>query len=312
MRTALLLAWRLHRWELGAVAVAAIGLSWLAIDNAWKLDAIVAGCRSAPVVVAPCGGLADAGTIYDNDIQGALLWVKQGLAILPFAAGVVLGVPLLARELEHGTALLSWPLARSRGRWLALRAVPVALLGTAILLIPAMAGEVALGSLYPPIDPAANFEGYGVRGPLLALRFLPVLCLSALIGAWLGRQLPALLVAGVVAAGLGIGLMQVQPYWVEPVEHAVREEWQPMGVGNLFVRQRYRDENGAWMRDDDAWAIMATADDTSQPGLPEEVFFVIPRERYRDVMLRESLALAVAAAGLGGLLLVAVRRRRPG
>jgi hypothetical protein len=57
---------------------------------------------------------------------------------------------------------------------------------------------------------------------------------------------------------------------------------------------------------------MATADDTSQPGLPEEVFFVIPRERYRDVMLRESLALAVAAAGLGGLLLVAVRRRRPG
>jgi hypothetical protein len=314
MRTGILLAWRLHRAELVAVAVAALGLSWLCVWAAGDLDRIVAGCRAALELAAPCGGLAESGTIYDNDIQGRVAVARQALAALPFAAGVVLGVPLLARELEHGTAPLSWPLARSRARWLALRAVPVAVIGTAILLVPAMAGEVLLRSLYPPLDPAANFEGYGIRGPLLILRFLAAFAAAGLVGAWIGRQLPALLLAGVVAAGIGIGLMQAQPLWVPAVEQPFVGEAAPIdSVGSLYVRTRYRAPSGEWMRDEDAWAILATAyEDTNQPGLPDEVFFDIPRERYLDVVARESVALA-AGAGLSGWLLTAVvRRRRPG
>jgi hypothetical protein len=48
------------------------------------------------------------------------------------------------------------------------------------------------------------------------------------------------------------------------------------------------------------------------PNQPQEVFFVIPGERYPEVVLRESLALLGVTAAAGGLLLYLVRRRRPG
>lgn len=265
-------------------------------------------------MVAPCGGPPELGSIYDTATNGWMWMTIQLFGVLPFAAGVVLGVPLVARELEHGTALLAWPLARSRIRWLATRILPVALMGVAILVVPAMAGELIIRAHFPVIDPATNFEGYGVRGPLLLLRFVLVLGLAALVGAWLRRQLPALLVAGALAAGLGVGLMQLQPRWVEPTEQP--QVRRPIDhVGTLHVAIRYRDTDGTWMPDEEAWARMASVgegEETDASVLPQEVFFSIPRDRYLDVVLRESAALVVASLAVAGFLGMVVSRRRPG
>ena len=310
-RTALLLGWRLHRAELVAVTIAALGLSIAALSIAAALDRITADCRATTVVVAPCGGLTEWGQIYHSATNTQMYLAMQGLAVLPFGAAVVLGVALVAREIEQGTALLAWPLARSRGRWLAGRVLPVALLGALILVVPAMAGEVLIRSLYPPIDPGGNFEGYGIRGPLLVVRYGAVLILATLVGAWIGRQLPALLVAAVLAAGLGIGLGQVRPYLFEAVEQPQSIRFIDR-VGNAYVATRYRDPDGRWMRDEDAWALLSTAGDVPGPGMPEEVFFAIPRERYPDVVLRESLALVTVGGLLSGGLALVISRRRSG
>jgi len=48
------------------------------------------------------------------------------------------------------------------------------------------------------------------------------------------------------------------------------------------------------------------------PNEPEEVFFIIPGERYPEVVLRESAALLAVAFAASGLLFLVVRRRRPG
>ena len=310
-RTALLLGWRLHRAELVAVMIAALGLSIAALSIAAALDRITADCRAATVVVAPCGGLTEMGQIYDSATNTQMYLAMQGLAVLPFAAAVVLGVALVAREIEQGTALLAWPLARSRGRWLAGRILPVALIGALILLVPAMAGDVLIRSLYPGVDPGGNFEGYGIRGALLVVRFGAVLILAALVGAWIGRQLPALLVAAVLAAGLGIGVQQVRPYLFEAVEQPQSIRFIDR-VGNSYVATRYRDADGRWMREEDAWELLATAGDRPGPDMPEEVFFAIPRERYPDVVLRESLVLVAVGGLLSGALVLVISRRRPG
>ena len=157
MAHALLLALRLHRWEIGAVAVAAVLLSAGALWVTSDLSRLLAECRAATEVVTPCGSLTEMGVVYHSGSQELMNLVLLGIAALPFAAGVVLGAPLVSRELEQRTAQLGWPLARSRARWLWFRLLPLALVGLVLLAIPAMAGEVLERTLHPLIDPGASF-----------------------------------------------------------------------------------------------------------------------------------------------------------
>jgi hypothetical protein len=308
------LAWRLHRWELAAVAIAAFGLSAWELSVVPELERLLAMCRAATELVAPCGGIREMGIVYSGESQTLLAMVTPLMGALPFAAGVVLGAPLVAREIEHGTALLAWPLARSRARWLWTRLLPVAALGLAFMIVPAMAGEIVMRALFPVLDPGANFEHYGTRGPLLVLRFLPAVTAAALVGAVLGRQLPSLLVAGVVVGAMAIGLALTPPLWLQPEEQP--EVFRPIeSLGSLYVTVRYRDRNGSWISDEEAFARMFWDGEGPEPDpsqFPEQVTYVIAGERYGEVVVRESALLGSATLALGAVTLAVVRRRRPG
>lgn len=311
MRRALLLAWRLHRAELVAATVASVAISVVWIWAAGELDLVRRECAVIGPEVAPCGGLAEAGMFYTDVSQNVVPMVGGLAAMLPFAAGVVLGVPIASRELEHRTAHLAWPMARSRLRWLALRLVPVAVLGVLALLPAAMAGEVLTRSFYPLTDPGANFEQYGIRGPLIVLRFVPALVLGALVGLVVGRQLPALLVAAALAVGLGAGLSVLRPFGAVPVEQAAFGE-PDRSVGSLYVDVVYRDADGNLLRDEEAWKLMAGIDGEvlDEGGLPLERFLVIPPSRYPEVVAREAVLIGAVSAALAGGLVVVTRRRR--
>jgi hypothetical protein len=312
MPEALLLSWRLHRWSLVALVVAAVAVTVVGMLTARRLAELYAECLAARVVVVgPCGALPEMGSIDDPATTGRAFATISALAVLPFAAGVVLGAPLLAREMEHGTAQLAWPLARSRARWLALSLMPLAAIGAVALLAPALAGEAVIRGIFPALEPGANFEGYGARGPVLVLRFVLALTVSALIGLWLRRQLPALLVAAVVAGAIGLGLMQAERLWVEPEQRPGSEMELGYGfTGQLLIDQRYRYGDGEWLSEEEIDAVFSRVDIPLED-LPDEVFFLIPRERYPDVVLRESLALVAGTALLAGVLVVSVQRRRP-
>jgi hypothetical protein len=315
MRAAFVLAWRLQRWEIVAATVAAGVLSILALQLAFRFDELVAGCRAAVEVVAPCGGLRESGTIYDTPSQERLAIVRQSLAVLPFAAGVILGTPLLAREIEHGTATLAWPLARSRARWLAVRVVPLAIIGVALVAVPALAGQVLARSEWPVISPDANFEGYGERGIPPVARFTVAFVGSALVGAWIGRQLPAVLVAGLLALGVGTALSIQHGHWVEAVE-GNPEVFQPIdSLGDMYVDVRYR-LRGQWIGEEEAWGRFSEFDlmgpNPDADELPEQVTYVLHGERYPEVVLREGIAVLAGTLVLAGGLLLMVERRRPG
>ena len=312
LRRAVLLAWRLHRPELVAISLAALAISVIWLKTAVDLDAVREECRFIGTDVAPCGGLAEAGMLYTEASQTPVVMFGALAAALPFVAGVILGVPLASRELEHRTAHLAWPLARSRVRWLALRLVPVAGLGLLMLIPAAMAGEVLTRSFYPLTEPASNFEHYGIRGPLLLLRFIPAVLLGALVGMFIGRQLPALLVAGVLVAGLGAGLSVLRPFGAVPIERAPAER--PMdSLGSMYVGVVYRDADGTVMAEEEAWALMAgSEEEPDRSQLPRETFLVIPSERMQEVIAREAGVIGLASGGLLGLLVATIRRRRPG
>jgi hypothetical protein len=315
VRRAFVLAWRLQRWEIVAVAAAAGGLTILALQLAFRFDELLAGCRAAVEVVAPCGGLEFAGTIYDTPNQERLAVVRQSLAVLPLAAGVILGVPLLAREIEHGTARIAWPLARSRVRWLALRLAPVAVIGIVLVAVPALAGQTLARSEWPVISPDANFEGYGERGIPPVIRFGLAFVASALVGVSIGRQLPAVLVAGLLVGGIGTGLSIQHGHWVEPVE-GNPEVFQPIdSLGDMYVDVRYR-LHGRWIGEEEAWERLNEFDllgpNPNADELPDQVTYVVRGERYQEVVAREAMVVLVGTLGLTGMLRFMVQRRRPG
>lgn len=299
------------------MAVAAVILSAGALWVTSQLSQLLAQCRAATVVVAPCGSLTEMGAVYHSESQTLMVLVQMGMAALPYIAGVVLGAPLVSRELEHRTAQFGWPLARSRARWLWFRFLPIALVGAVLLAIPAMAGEVLERALHPVIDPGMSFEGYGSRGPVLVLRLLPAVAAAALVGTLLGHQLPSVLVAGVVVGAMAFGNMLIQPLWLEPTQQQDVEVYRPLEtLGGLYVTTEYRDRDGSWISEEEAIERMSWDPESGEPepdpaDSPVPVLLMIPRERYGEVVMRESAALVGAGVVLSGLLLVAVRRRRP-
>jgi hypothetical protein len=288
----------------------AIALAWLGI--AANLAETHRQCLAIGTHVAPCGGPAEVGQYLTEAARNAQM-VAPFAAALPFLAGLVLGVPIASRELEHRTAHLAWPLAGSRLRWLALRLLPVALLGLLALAPAALAGEVMTRHFYPLTDPGANFEHYGIRGPLLVARFLPALLLGAAVGLMVGRQLPALLVAGALVAGMGAGFSVLRPFGATPVERPSRFLEEPVGVGNLYVGIVYRDLAGNMIPEERAWELLGVPEDQVDPDvLPRETFLVILGQRYPEVLAREAGVVGLGSLLLGAGLVMAVRQRRPG
>lgn len=139
--------------------------------------------------------------------------IVGAMAFVPFAVGLLSGVPIVGRELEGRTAQLAWSLYPSRAVWLRDQAVPVVLVvGTSTVLSAVVAsavqgnrelwGEsiVAAVGLHGGPAVARAFAGFGVglllggmlRRTLPAFGFGVVFCLALtlLSGAardrWLG------------------------------------------------------------------------------------------------------------------------------
>ena len=79
--------------------------------------------------------------------QGGIAGLSAGLLLfLSFAAGLFLGVPIVARELERGTSRLAWSMAPSRMRYHAARAS---------LLLPARRAHLGSGRTLASVPDAA-------------------------------------------------------------------------------------------------------------------------------------------------------------
>ena len=74
--------------------------------------------------------------------QNGVAGLSVGLLIfLSFAAGLFLGVPVVARELERGTARLAWSLAPSRMRWYLARLLPLLVLLAIVTFLAGIAAD---------------------------------------------------------------------------------------------------------------------------------------------------------------------------
>jgi hypothetical protein len=309
IRDSVRLTFRMHRFELVATLVFAgaliVGAYWVA----GRLDAVGYGpCALAQSPPPSCEALGRQ--FYD--IQESQATPIFGfLAILPYVAGLFLGGPIIAREIERGTTRLAWSIAPSRLRWYVSRVAPIVVVLVVVTFAAGMAADRLVAARSPGIDLANSFDSYGERGVLVAVTAL-VMATGALgLGAVIGRVLPTIILALVLGY---FGILAVgDAHERFTRSEAVMVDEADVGRGDRYVDQFFRLPDGSLIGWEEMYELdpAAMESETGQTKYPI-VSFVIPGERYRVVEAREAIALGgialVMLIGTG----VVVQRRRPG
>jgi len=312
------LAFKMQRLELQIFVAAAVLLVIASVLIAWGASEARASFDACMQTLPPGGNCPPTSpSLNDFSLWGG--FTKLGAFLTPFALGLFLGVPIVAREIEGRTAGIAWTLSRSRSRWLVQRAAPLA------VVVIVLAAAVGIGSEFvtrtnPFADYASNpgFADYTSRGVLLPIRALAVLLVAIAVGAMVPRQLPALLLAGAMTIALFVGLTMGMDAWMTtearpiPIEES---RFGSFGDGPRIFDVAYRDDaTGEVLSMNDFYnqhGDVALPDGEQNPPGFTQVAIGIPGDQYVTWVLRESAVLGVLALASGAAAVVLVHRRRP-
>ncbi len=317
------LTWRQHRTEALVIGVALAALAILfvltgldirASYHALGVDACVANPTSNP----NCNEFIRA----FEDTNGALAQALPWLNFIPVLIAMLVGAPLVARELENGTQRLVWTQSVTRGRWLA---VKLALIVGGCLVVAALLSLLIAWWRFPFDALTGKFspDPFDLEGiaPLSYMAFAVLLAVAA--GVLLRRAIPAMVLT--LALFLAVRL---------PVDNLLRPHYQPpltttysvladdpnLGVNAWIVDSGFVDASGHHLSDDQVFQPCDTQAGT--PGLiKQSVFQCIaargislyivyqPGSRYWTFQAIETALYALLAAALLALTVYWVRRR---
>jgi hypothetical protein len=314
---------RLHRFEIAAVVVGSIVLAAASIVVAARLGALAVpiACFGDPDVHGATGSLepgcraAYAAFAEINDREAERVFAA--LAGFPVVAGMLLGVPLVSREIEHGTAVLPWVLGGRRRRWLIRRAAVAGTILVLLLALVALAADMLEGVRNPLVDPGRSFGSEALRGPVLVARAFAGFGAGILVGAVLGRQLPAAIIGLVAAVVIVVGGLVVMDIWSQAVATYVPIE--TARLGDRSIRAAYRSHDGRIVSVRDITQLIPPRPDL-RPGAVDdqwiaanfdEVLLTVPGGRYaEEALIHSGLLVVVGLSGVGCAAAV-VNRRRP-
>ncbi|MGH2455081.1 MAG: hypothetical protein ACRDHD_02295 [Candidatus Limnocylindria bacterium] len=317
------LSYRLQRLEILLLGAAVLLASGLMLWWAFQLDGIAAAHPDCDFF-DPAVACQAAGQLFSETFSTAEIIIRN-TGVVGFVVGLVLGVPLVAREVDHGTAQLAWTIGRSRVRWLIGRVAFAVVVVVALTGLLAVATELLASAMYPAIDVSQDFFLYGNRGPLMVGRALLGLGAGVLVGAVLGRQLPALLLGVFLIGGLyWASVVGFQRWYEAEAVTAYQGEWLggPIWVGSgieLASSERLSwQEFEAIARSDEMYmgddgSIYVSQEDyaAGRNAVGREYVLIVPGERYNQVVARETAVFASGGLILIGAAAAVTRRRRP-
>ena len=324
MRARAWVDFRLHRFELVAVWLGGAVLAVAAMLIAAQFRAVnaPADClgrvdvHGAVALVRPaCAAPVEAFARIDMDEAR-----RYFILPLPFAAaaGMLLGVAAMGRELERGTAPLPWTLSGQRWRWLGARAAVLLALVLAAVVPVALAADYLEGVRAPGVDAMASFADETARGwPMVAVA-VAAFAVGLAVGTLVGRQLPGLIVAAVVTGVLLTGVTVAMDHWTASAAVA-----RPLDAGRWgdrsFEAMFQSRADGRLLSYPEATALQpprpdlppGTVDDAWLQQNFKEVLLLVPGSRYPEAVALRSAMLLGSAGVFLVLALVVVERRRP-
>jgi ABC-type transport system involved in multi-copper enzyme maturation permease subunit len=303
---------RSHRFEFAGFLVVILATFVVAGGLVIRLAAagIPTACFNAgPEIAALCQGrTADIRSYFEA--AGTWGWASlAAIAILPFVIGLILGVALVGKEIDRGTTTFAWSIGPSRRRWLLQRVVPVAI---AVVAASLVAGFLAdrLEVLRNPSGPAATFEHLGTRGIVVGGEALAFFGIALLVGAAVGRMLPALLMAGALTIG-AFALVTVATDAFLSSE-TVLVNGVDGGTPDRVVDYLVRTPDGAALTWNEAYAKYG---DQMQVDVPDGSFTTVLRVNPVAIypLAVDRMTLLYGTLGLASIVLAfaVVERRRP-
>lgn len=332
------LSYRQQKWELILVAIGVAGVVIAMLYFVSTLNGMralspecLSGLRAQ--MESPSGPPLACQAILDEwyQQQGFTSMLLTAARVAPFGMGVILGAPLVAREVEGGTAQLAWSLSRSRIGWLTRRVAFMALFVLALMAIVATASELLAAAVEPGRNLAEDFAFFGERGLPVVARGAGALMLGVLVGAVIGRVLPAVLVSAIVIGITFAGLSLGQEAWNRgeaTIQRFSDDSGQPVpfDFAALDVDYGLQRPDGTYLgyneafesgllseifQDEQGRIYSSAADLETGRVFGHDVRLVIAAERYPDLVLRDSLLWVLAGFAALGAAAVVVSRRRP-
>ena len=280
-----------------AIVSAVISLTYLGIIGVVTATDLPA-CATAPAI--SCSLFDPAMSIGD--------WLPFLSTAMAMLSGLLLGAPLVAREIESGTAVLAWSMGRSRTRWLLIRTASVALVVLVVAIVPSLLGDVWEHVRHVPRLPGDSLLTRDFRGATVVFRSLLLFSIGLLCGSLSGRQLPAVVIAVIVGV-LAIGGLSMAFDAVDRAEAVPANE-----IGDMQLDVAFRqnsDATGALLSEDEAAARYGKPIDAMFNVQFTQVGLGIPASRAGDLLLRESAASSAIALLCLSMSVAVVGRRRP-
>jgi hypothetical protein len=303
------LAFKLQPSSIGFATFVCLGLAGAALWLATDMRSVLEACGT-PAEPKACQVI-----FAFQDTHGqAVIMTQMGIGLATYGIPLVLGVPILTREIEHKTAMIAWPLAGSRLKWLAWRLLPVLLVVLALIGLLAFAADQLAQAYFPHDD--IGFTQYESRGVPMVMRACLVLVLGVAVGAVIGRLLPSLLVGIGLCVAISTALAAALPLWV-PSAELTGPETVIYGPGPLRTGGAYRLADGQLISAQEGEILVeqlyeeSGGEEPDSALMPQQVMYGIAASRYPEVLVRESAAIAGATVLAGVFAAAVIRRRRP-
>jgi hypothetical protein len=213
--------WRQHRLHaLGALGLlvtlaVAIVLTHLPIASAFDRDSLSAclppATRTGCDIIVPH---------FESEF-GGLVTATRFLAVLPLLAGLFVGAPLVARELEFGTYRFAWTQGVSRRRWLLSKTALLAA-GTVVAAGAASLAVMWWRSPFDTLQGRISPTGFDIEGVVVPAYAVFALALGVLAGLVFRRTVAAM-TATLVAFGATRFLVAgfVRPHFMAPLHRVI-------------------------------------------------------------------------------------------
>lgn len=311
-----------YRFELMAAILGALTVVALWFYVLWQIRDIN---FPQECIRTTSAGIASACVASVDALQEAAWSLSERMSelmrIVPFAAGLLVGVPIVARELETGTAQTAWSLYASRRRWLARQATMV---GFPVLLAVCLAalGAAHVESLRQASgggEAVLRIGGYGLPA---VIRGLAAFAIGVLLGALLARSVPALVLGALLCFALIFAVGAVRDDWL------ARQPSSPIPDGvmtSMTTGWAYQTPEGLLIAESEAMALVPGDVAAKDEGQAQPVYSGIWLEGHGYILVPVGVSQEAAMGWerydmliFGGICLAAVgassfavERRRP-
>jgi hypothetical protein len=319
MLTSARLTLKLHRFEVAAASLAAILLGLASLIVVYRLNAVHVppGCFDAWLSGGGAAGAGDCGPpvqLFGEINEGEAGKIFAAFAILPFAVGLLGGVPLVGDELEARTAQTAWSLNASRLRWLGRQLAPVLVVLGITVTFAALAANLLEATREPWYHHAS--DDLTLHGLLVVVRAFAALSLGLLIGALVGRTLPAFILGAVLSLALVSTIGAVREQWLFDQKAVVgnASTGEPPGWHGTTYGSVWLSSDGTQLDDAQAIALVPAGTPDAVAWLEDRGYRLLPIGVSDEVAMSwgqyDAFGFGLVGATCLAAAMVVVNRRR--